>query len=550
MKGYRFLLTLLIFSSVVNSQTQAPSINSGVTFQWEDVQTGPSDPATIKSITVDGVIYRGFVMPSQYQLTRLGPDGDFRNGILENGLTVNNNSANPNWISDATAAFQDKNLNHYFTAYKNGRNICNDFTAITTTDAQIQSLIYNPGIPSNEGGIIAITERNANNCYYISVFGIPAGGGSEQFLGDTFVRDNSTQWGPLLNPPPSGVDYWNAGRVVENNGTIGIALFSLEDLAPVGSIITRVDLTASTVDHGDGKFFILQSYAVPITEVGCMDNTFSGTVGSNSVPVGSTYSIISGPTPAGLSFTFNTDGSYSYLPAPGNVSNVTFEYEVCLPSPNQDICESSIITLSFDTTAPTFNEVLPADITIVCDTVVPVTTILTATDDYSTATVIFNETRTDGACDNAYSLERVWTATDECGLTTVHTQTITVEDTTVPTFNEPLPTNTTVECDAVPTAETLTATDNCGTATVTFNETRTDGACDNTYSLERVWTATEECGLTTVHTQTITVEDTTAPTFNEALPTNATVECDNVPAAETLTAADNCGTATVTFTET
>ncbi|WP_028890685.1 gliding motility-associated C-terminal domain-containing protein [Tenacibaculum sp. 47A_GOM-205m] len=202
-----------------------------------------------------------------------------------------------------------------------------------------------------------------------------------------------------------------------------------------------------------------------------------------------------------------------------------------------------------DTTAPVFVEALPADATVECDAV-PAADVLTATDTCGAATVSFNETTTAGSCPNSYTLTREWTATDACGLTTVHTQTITVQDTTAPVFVEALPADVTVECDAVPVAETLTATDTCGTATVTFAETRTDGACPSSYTLARTWTATDECGLTTVHTQTITVEDTTPPTFVEALPADATVACDAVPVAETLTATDTCGTATVTFAET
>ncbi|WP_417445228.1 gliding motility-associated C-terminal domain-containing protein [Joostella sp.] len=207
-----------------------------------------------------------------------------------------------------------------------------------------------------------------------------------------------------------------------------------------------------------------------------------------------------------------------------------------------------IITVE-DTTAPTFVETLPADVTVNCDAI-PTAEMLTATDNCGTATVTFTETEAAGDCPNSYSLLRKWTATDECGLTTVHTQTITVEDTTAPTFVETLPADVTVNCDAIPTAKMLTATDNCGTATVTFMETETAGDCPNSYSLLREWTATDECGLTTVHTQTITVEDTTAPTFVETLPADVTVNCDAIPTAEMLTATDNCGIATVTFTET
>jgi hypothetical protein len=110
---------------------------------------------------------------------------------------------------------------------------------------------------------------------------------------------------------------------------------------------------------------------------------------------------------------------------------------------------------------------------------------------------------------------------------------------------EALPGNITVECDEVPAAVTLTATDNCGEAVVTFEEVRTDGTCPFSYILTRTWIATDECENETVHVQTITVQDTTPPVFVEALPGNITVECDEVPAAITLTAIDNCGEATV-----
>jgi hypothetical protein len=76
------------------------------------------------------------------------------------------------------------------------------------------------------------------------------------------------------------------------------------------------------------------------------------------------------------------------------------------------------------------------------------------------------------------------------------TATFTINDTTDPTFVEALPADVTVQCDAVTPAVTLTATDNCGDAIVTFNEVRTDGACPNAYTLTRTWTATDECGNT------------------------------------------------------
>jgi len=344
-----FLIPLaLLFSVKSVSQTQKTSVRTGVTFQWADTQTNNDDPATIESITIDGLIYQSFAVPSSYTMTRVGSLGHNKNKIIKNGNNVNTDSSDPDWNDDALAAFQDKDLNHYFTSNTNGRNICTEFDEIPDTDAQIQSLYYDSGIPSNSGGVIAITDRNANNCYYISVYGIPVGGGAEEFLGDTFVLPNSTQSGPLFNAPPEDVDYWNSGRVVENNGTIGVALFILDDLAPVGSTITRVDLMASTRDHGDGKVLILQKYATPRTETQCAEFEYEGTVGGAfSIPPGSTFTLISAPVPAGQGFVFNPDGSYTYTPDPGYVGDVVFQYQVCLPAPNDAVCDISTVTLTY-----------------------------------------------------------------------------------------------------------------------------------------------------------------------------------------------------------
>ncbi|WP_449406382.1 HYR-like domain-containing protein, partial [Paucihalobacter ruber] len=212
---------------------------------------------------------------------------------------------------------------------------------------------------------------------------------------------------------------------------------------------------------------------------------------------------------------------------------------------------SQTITVQ-DTTAPAFVEALPADATVECDAV-PTADTLTATDNCGDATVTFNETITEGACAGEFTVVRTWTATDECGNETSHSQTITVQDNTAPTFVEALPADATVECDAVPTAETLTATDNCGDATVTFNETITEGACAGEFTVVRTWTATDECGNETSHSQTITVQDNTAPTIDNSNLENINIECGITPEGTLeawllnnagATATDTCGNVT------
>ncbi|MCZ8368031.1 gliding motility-associated C-terminal domain-containing protein [Flavobacterium sp.] len=267
----------------------------------------------------------------------------------------------------------------------------------------------------------------------------------------------------------------------------------------------------------------------------------------NGLPITSglvNFTILSGAAP---NIVIDTNGNIS-LTETGSCGTYTFTYQICeVLNPNN--CDTATITITIqDTTNPTFVEALPADVTAECSNV-PAAVTLTATDDCGEANVTFNEVTTAGACPGAYTLTRTWTATDACGNTTSHVQTVTVQDTTNPTFVETLPADVTAECSNVPAAVTLTATDNCGAANVTFNEVTTAGACPGAYTLTRTWTATDACGNTTTHVQTVTVQDTTNPTFVESLPADVTAECSNVPAAATLTATDNCGAANVTFNE-
>ena len=356
-----------IFSVIsLSAQTNAPSIRSGVSFQWTDNQTQGTQPATIKSITVNGKLYTLFAAPTSYELTREG-DTPSANNIRKNGTIVVNNSGNSAWGAKALLAFQDKNLNHYFEANPTGDDLCDNFNKVATnTKAQRQTLTYDPPIPSNKGGIVAITERNANNCYHIEIYGTPAGGGADRSLGQTFVNEDNTRWGfggtgssgnigtpGAVNPPNADTDYWLSDRVLEGNNTIGVALFYLKDIAPTGSLIKKVRITGATKDHGDGKFFILQSYATDdqaetIWNNSCPNGTnnpiYSGNVALNDpVPANATYRVVgSGPTNGTLNFSSN--GSYTYTPNVGFLGVDTFDYEVCFTNVGQ-ICDRATVSI-------------------------------------------------------------------------------------------------------------------------------------------------------------------------------------------------------------
>ena len=258
----------------------------------------------------------------------------------------------------------------------------------------------------------------------------------------------------------------------------------------------------------------------------------------------------------------NVDISFSENITPGSCAG---EYIIDREWTAEDDCgnittESQRIVVS-DTQAPVLSGV-PADVTVGCSAVptAPVIgTDITATDNCdATPTITLNETTTPGTCAGSYNLTREWIAEDECGNSVTESQTITVEDTTPPTLTG-IPADVTVECDAVPAAPTIgtdiTATDDCdANPNITINETTTPGTCDGSYILTREWTAEDECGNTVTETQTITVQDLTAPVLS-GVPADVTVECDGVPTAPVIgtdvTATDNCDpNPTVTLNET
>ncbi|MCW9036979.1 hypothetical protein, partial [Altibacter sp.] len=42
------------------------------------------------------------------------------------------------------------------------------------------------------------------------------------------------------------------------------------------------------------------------------------------------------------------DGSYSYVPSVGFTGDVTFDYSVCLPAPNAGTCDTSTVTITYE----------------------------------------------------------------------------------------------------------------------------------------------------------------------------------------------------------
>lgn len=204
-----------------------------------------------------------------------------------------------------------------------------------------------------------------------------------------------------------------------------------------------------------------------------------------------------------------------------------------------------------DNEAPTFDGNLPQDMELDCSDTPPTPPTVTASDNCDNDVEVTLEglmNDNDGSCVGR-SMVRTWTATDDCGNSIVHTQTITFVDNTAPTFNGNLPGDLSGEdCTAndLPNPPTVTASDDCDDdVEITFDESllggNVDGCAGNT--LVRTWTATDDCGNSVSHSQTIVFGDDTPPIFTGVLPANMNgVECsdfdlNNPP---TLMATDNC----------
>ena len=138
---------------------------------------------------------------------------------------------------------------------------------------------------------------------------------------------------------------------------------------------------------------------------------------------------------------------------------------------------------------------------------------------------------------------RTFTATDDAGNSTSATQTITVQDTTAPEFTF-VPADYTVECSDEMPMDDATASDNCGEVTIEVSSETTAGDAAGNYVIVRTFTATDDAGNSSSATQTITVQDTTAPEFT-FVPADYTVECSDEMPMDDATASDNCGEVTI-----
>lgn len=203
-------------------------------------------------------------------------------------------------------------------------------------------------------------------------------------------------------------------------------------------------------------------------------------------------------------------------------------------------------TIDFiDNQGPQFDSV-PEDVVLSCGEEIPAAPEMTATDNCTAdPEVVFSENTTE-ECGATFTIERTWTATDDCGNSTVVTQLVEVVDDVAPEF-EFIPEDVEVSCGTIPEMPEMTATDNCGgEVEISFESESPSGGCPN---IQRIWTATDECGNQTVAIQLITITDNEAPVFLD-FPEDMEVDCNSLPEIPEPDVVDNCDeNVTVTVTQ-
>src|SRR5204863_2395489 len=125
------------------------------------------------------------------------------------------------------------------------------------------------------------------------------------------------------------------------------------------------------------------------------------------------------------------------------------------------------------------------------------------------------------------------TETDYCISTSIAFRTMLFLSTHAPDIS-PLPPPSTIECPAMPSFTTPSASDACDqNPSLTFSDSSPqEGTCANNYSVTRTWTATDACHNSSTASQTITVVDTHAPDISP-LPPPSTIECPAMPSFTT-----------------
>lgn len=188
----------------------------------------------LNTITLNGNTFSDFIVPNAYE-------GDFPTVTSTKKVYLSdhtdrtydyyNNASFPDQI---LPAFQSRDINYYH-AMDGANYLTSSYT-----------LSYSNPIYSTGSVALAITERNGNNPYFIEALDV-----FDNVLGSITVNLS---------------DYVDTGHRVNDyqSGGMFIALFPVDDIAPLGAPISKLRMTfpTATSDGPDGKVFFFGDFSL------------------------------------------------------------------------------------------------------------------------------------------------------------------------------------------------------------------------------------------------------------------------------------------------
>ncbi|HEY8403694.1 MAG TPA: T9SS type A sorting domain-containing protein, partial [Flavobacteriales bacterium] len=316
--------------------------------------------------------------------------------------------------------------------------------------------------------------------------------------------DDSLEVSYVVNIDTDGCTTWETH--------IWTAVDNCDNVTTSTTVVTIVDTTAPVINSQDFET------TLPCHIPAEFDTPTAYDICDDDVEVASSYEYIPGECPGEYTEIF----TYTATDNCGNSSSVTYTVH------------------HVDTEAPVMDNI-PSSNEFSCDEEIPVE-LPTATDACSEAIVTYSDSIVNGECPNSYVIVRTFIATDECGnVSDPAYVSYYIYDNTAPEFTS-TPANESYECLDWEnyTAQGVTAEDNCGDVTITYEivPVSSDNCGNGVWQV--VYTATDACWNSDTISYFINVQDVTAPELSE-YPSNLVIDCGTeLPEAPEIWAIDNC----------
>ncbi len=236
------------------------------------------------------------------------------------------------------------------------------------------------------------------------------------------------------------------------------------------------------------------------------------------------------------------------------------EIEICTGEGSRPVCEEEGIMIQIwkvtdacgnyaefeqriliiDDQAPVFSNI-PSNLNLSCDDDIPFVTPSVSDNCDDDIEFVLVVTETAGSCSQEFSIERTWTATDNCGNVSEITQLITISDSNPPFFIG-IPSDLTLDCnDEIPNL-VPGFDDNCD-ADVTLYRTEEiiEGDCPDEREILRTFVIEDACGNKDSLVWSILILDNTAPIFDPGnFDPNPVISCDQGLPPISALFTDNC----------